>query len=53
VAATSLTHSTIASLFPALPAALQDLNIGIVALVLNVVALTLVSAVTRRRTAYA
>jgi SSS family solute:Na+ symporter len=53
VAATSLTHSSVASLFPALPETLQDLNIGIVALVLNVVALGVVSAVTRRRTAYA
>jgi SSS family solute:Na+ symporter len=33
-----------------LPEALRDLNIGIVALVLNVVALGIVSAVTRRRT---
>ncbi|HEX3483548.1 MAG TPA: sodium:solute symporter family protein, partial [Micropepsaceae bacterium] len=50
VAATSLTHTTFAMLFPALPEALRDLNIGIVALVLNVVALGIVSAVTRRRT---
>ena len=53
VAATSLTHSSVASLFPALPETLRDLNIGIVALVLNVVALGVVSAVTRRRAAYA
>ncbi|HVY14448.1 MAG TPA: sodium:solute symporter [Rhodopila sp.] len=53
VAATSLTHTTIASLFPGLPQALRDLNIGIVALVLNIVALLLVSAVTRRPAAYA
>jgi SSS family solute:Na+ symporter len=53
VAATSLTHSSVASLFPALPETLQDLNIGIVALVLNVVALGVVSAVTRRRTVFA
>jgi SSS family solute:Na+ symporter len=52
VAATSLTHTTIAGLFPELPGTLKDLNIGIVALVLNLVALTLVSAVTRRRPAY-
>jgi SSS family solute:Na+ symporter len=50
VAATSLTHTTVAMLFPALPEALRDLNIGIVALVLNVVALGVVSALTRRRT---
>ena len=49
VAATSLTHTTVAMLFPALPEALKDLNIGIVALVLNLVALGIVSAVTRRR----
>jgi solute:Na+ symporter, SSS family len=53
VAATSLTHTSVASLFPALPEALQDLNIGIVALILNLVALGVVSAVTRRRTVYA
>jgi SSS family solute:Na+ symporter len=48
VAATSLTHTTIASLFPDLPEALRDLNIGIVALVLNVVTLTVVSTINRR-----
>lgn len=53
VAATSLTHSSIATLFPGLPEALRDLNIGIVALVLNLVSLTIVSALTRRRAAYA
>jgi solute:Na+ symporter, SSS family len=47
VAATSLTHTTMATLFPGLPEALRDLNIGIVALVLNVVTLTVVSAITR------
>jgi SSS family solute:Na+ symporter len=53
VAYTTLTHSTVATLFPALPEALRDLNIGIVAMVLNIVALALVSALTRRRAAYA
>jgi SSS family solute:Na+ symporter len=53
VAATSLTHTSIATLFPALPETLRDLNIGIVALVLNLVALGVVSAVTRRRPAFA
>jgi SSS family solute:Na+ symporter len=53
VAITSLTHSSVATLFPALPDALRDLNIGIVALILNLVALGAVSAVTRRRPAYA
>jgi len=53
VAATTLTHTSVASLFPTLPEALRDLNIGIVALVLNLVALAVVSTLTRRRTAYA
>jgi solute:Na+ symporter, SSS family len=49
VAATSLTHTTMPLLFPFLPEALRDLNIGIVALMLNLVTLAIVSAVTRRR----
>jgi solute:Na+ symporter, SSS family len=49
VAVTSLTHTTISLLFPFLPGALRDLNIGVVALLLNLIALGLVSAVTRRR----
>jgi solute:Na+ symporter, SSS family len=53
VAATSLTHTTVAMLFPGLPETLRDLNIGIVALVLNLAALGVVSAMTRRRAAYA
>lgn len=53
VAATSLTHTTVATLFPALPEALRDLNIGIVAMVLNVAVMGIVSAVTRRRAAFA
>jgi SSS family solute:Na+ symporter len=53
VAATTLTHTSVATLLPGLPEALRDLNIGIVALLLNLVALGLVSAVTRRRTAFA
>jgi SSS family solute:Na+ symporter len=53
VAVISLTHTTIGKLFPSLPQTMQDLNIGIVALVLNVAALALVSAVTHRRAAYA
>ncbi len=47
VAATVLTHTTTAALLPFLPPALQDLNIGIVALVINVLATACVSAVTR------
>ena len=43
-----MTHSTIATLFPGLPEALRDLNVGIVALVLNVVATAVVGVATRR-----
>jgi SSS family solute:Na+ symporter len=53
VAATTLTHTTVATLLPALPEALRDLNVGIVALVLNLVTMGIVSALTRRRTVYA
>ena len=53
VAATSLTHTTVAMLFPALPETLRDLNIGIVALVLNTATVAVVSALTRRRVAFA
>ncbi len=49
VAATSLTHTTMSLLFPFLPEALRDVNIGIVALLLNVMTLAIVSAFTRRR----
>jgi SSS family solute:Na+ symporter len=49
VAATSLTHTDMSVLFPVLPEALRDLNIGVVALMLNVVTLAIVSAATRRR----
>jgi SSS family solute:Na+ symporter len=49
VAATSLTHTTMAVLLPALPEAVRDLNIGIMALALNLCALGIVSALTRRR----
>ena len=52
VAATSLTHTTVAMLFPALPETLRDLNIGIVALVLNTATVAVVSALTRRRVAF-
>jgi solute:Na+ symporter, SSS family len=46
----SFTHATIGSLFPALPQAIRDLNVGIIALAANVVALIVVSAATRPRT---
>ncbi|MBV9249597.1 MAG: sodium:solute symporter [Acetobacteraceae bacterium] len=47
VAAISLTHTTMAGLFPNLPEALRDVNVGIIALVLNIVVAMVVSAVTR------
>ncbi|MBN8871738.1 MAG: sodium:solute symporter [Rhodospirillales bacterium] len=48
VAATTLTHTSFATLFPTWPEGVRDLNIGIIALVLNLVALAVVSALTRR-----
>jgi SSS family solute:Na+ symporter len=48
VAAISLTHTTIGTLFPALPSAVRDINVGIIALVVNIVVTALVSAVTQR-----
>lgn len=47
VAVITLSHTTLASLFPSWPDALKDLNVGIVALALNVATLTVVSAVWR------
>ncbi len=47
VAAVQLSGTTLARLFPAWPAALTDLNIGIVALALNVAVMLAVSAITR------
>jgi SSS family solute:Na+ symporter len=47
VAATSLTHTTMTTLLPMLPEPLRDLNIGIVALLLNVLVLMGVSAIRR------
>ena len=45
----TFTHATIGSLFPALPQAIRDLNVGIIALAANIVALVVVSAVSRPR----
>ena len=39
VAAVSLTHTTIATLFPALPVPIQELNVGLIALAVNVIVL--------------
>jgi len=47
VAVLTLTKATVGSLFPFLPLPLQDLNVGIVAMALNLIALIAVSAVTR------
>ena len=47
VATVTLTQTTLGKLIPALPQAVQDLNIGIVALIVNVVVLVIVSRVAR------
>jgi len=52
VAAVTLTHTTIGKLFPTLPSAIRDLNIGIVALAANIVVLFVVSALTRQGEAH-
>ncbi len=51
VAYTTLTHASIGQWFPSLPEQIKDLNIGLVALALNVVVLVVVSAVTQPRAA--
>jgi solute:Na+ symporter, SSS family len=47
VAAISLTHTTIATLFPAFPVPVQELNVGLIALAVNVTVLAVVSAAER------
>lgn len=47
VAAISLSHSTLATLAPFLPVEFQELNVGIVALAVNVAVMAAVSATTR------
>ena len=49
VAVMSAYHLTLASLFPALPGVIADLNVGIVAMALNVAVLAGVSALTPAR----
>lgn len=44
----TVTETTIGTLFPALPQAAKDLNVGIVALLLNVTVMIAVSLVTRK-----
>jgi solute:Na+ symporter, SSS family len=51
VAAINLTHTTVATLFPALPVAVQELNVGLLALAANVIVLAVVSAGERLATA--
>jgi SSS family solute:Na+ symporter len=48
VAWVSLTRQSVAALFPFLPTALKDLNVGIVALVFNLVTLVVVTLLMRR-----
>ena len=47
VVATSLTHANMGSLFPGLPEALRDLNVGTIALALNIVTAAVVSLAER------
>jgi SSS family solute:Na+ symporter len=47
VAYTTLAHASIGQWFPSLPEKVKDLNIGLVALVINIVVLIIVSAVTQ------
>jgi SSS family solute:Na+ symporter len=51
IAWSSLSGTTLAKLFPAWPSVITDLNIGIVAMSVNVVVLLAVSAATRERAA--
>jgi SSS family solute:Na+ symporter len=44
----TFSHSTVGTLMPFLPQAIKDCNVGIIALVANVVALAVVSAFTKR-----
>jgi Na+/proline symporter len=53
VAVTNLMHLSIGQLFPFLPASLKDVNIGFLALGLNVLVLVLVSAFTQPQAAAA
>jgi SSS family solute:Na+ symporter len=48
IAWTSLSGITLAKAFPAWPSAITDMNVGIVAMIANIVVLVLVSALTRR-----
>ena len=52
VAAVGLTHTTIATLVPALPAEVKEINVGIIALAVNFLVLVAVSAAVRLAPAY-
>ncbi|MFY0542872.1 sodium:solute symporter family protein [Brevibacillus sp. H7] len=47
VAYITISKSTIGTLFPSLPQAVQDLNVGIIALIINVVVMSVVSLATK------
>jgi SSS family solute:Na+ symporter len=47
VVAVTLSHSTIATLAPFLPTAIQDINVGFLALILNIIAAAIVTLITR------
>lgn len=49
----TFSHQSVGKLMPFLPGPVQDFNVGIIALILNIVVLILVSAVTRRPAAIA
>lgn len=51
VATTTLTHASVGQWFPFLPDSLKDVNIGFIALTLNLVVMTIVSALTQPRAA--
>jgi len=47
VAAVGLTHTTIGTLFPALPVEIKEINVGIIALAVNLLVMVVVSAAVR------
>lgn len=53
VAALTLSKSTLATIFPSMPHSITDLNVGVVALALNVLAMVLVAALMPRPSARA
>jgi solute:Na+ symporter, SSS family len=51
VAYVTISKTTVGTLFPSLPQSIQDLNVGVIALVVNIVFLVVVSAATRKAVA--